>query len=104
MSIAQQIEQLVKAGIHCDEFYLENESHMHGGSATESHYKVIAVSDDFVGKRAVQRHQSVYKIVAELMNNPIHALALHLFSVEEWEVKADKQLLSPQCLGGSKGG
>lgn len=102
MSIAQQLEQLIKAGIDCKEFYLENESHMHSGPATESHFKVIAISDDFDGKRAVQRHQSVYKLVGELMNNPIHALALHLFTSQEWQVKEDKQLLSPKCLGGSK--
>jgi len=102
MSVAQQIEENVRQGINCAEFYLENESHMHSGTATESHFKLILVSDDFIGKRAVQRHQSIYALMASLMNNPIHALALHLFSVSEWAVKEDKQLLSPKCLGGSK--
>ncbi len=102
MSIAKKIEELVSQGLNCAEFYLENESQMHSGPATESHYKLIVVSDDFIDKRAVQRHQSVYKLVADLMNNPIHALALHLFTTTEWAVKADKQLLSPKCLGGSK--
>jgi len=102
MSIAAKIEELVKLGINAQEFYLENESHMHSGTATESHFKLIVVSDDFAGKRAVARHQSIYALVAILMNNPIHALALHLFTVQEWSVKEDKQLLSPKCLGGSK--
>lgn len=102
MSIEKKIENLVTNDLNCQEFYLENESHMHSGPATDSHFKLIAVSDDFSGKRAVQRHQSVYALVSELMNNPIHALALHLFTSEEWAVKEDKQLLSPKCLGGSK--
>ena len=102
MSIAEKIEELVKQGVSAQEFYLENESHMHSGDATESHFKLIVVSDDFAGKRAVQRHQSIYALVATLMNNPIHALALHLFTINEWSVKEDKQLLSPKCLGGSK--
>lgn len=102
MNVAQQIESLVKDTLECRELYLENESHMHSGPAQESHFKLIVVSDDFVTKRAVQRHQMVYGVVAELMNNPIHALALHLFTVDEWAVKEDKALLSPKCLGGSK--
>ena len=100
MSVASQLEQLVRQSINCIEFYLENESHMHSGPAAESHFKLILISDDFVTKRAVQRHQLLYKILAELMNNPIHALALHLFTLDEWAVKEDKQLLSPKCLGG----
>jgi len=102
MSIAEKIEELVKQGVNTQEFYLENESYMHSGDATESHFKLIVVSDDFAGKRAVQRHQSIYALVATLMNNPIHALALHLFTINEWSAKEDKQLLSPKCLGGSK--
>jgi BolA protein len=103
MSVATELEQLVTLAINCSELYLENESHMHSGPAAQSHFKLILVSDDFVGKRAVQRHQLLYKILAQLLNNPIHALALHLFTVQEWSVKEDKQLLSPKCLGGSKG-
>lgn len=102
MNIAQRIEELVKQSVNCSEYYLENESHMHSGDATDSHFKLILVSDDFSDKRAVQRHQSIYKALAELMNNPVHALALHLFTEQEWAVKEDKQLLSPKCLGGSK--
>lgn len=102
MNIAEQIELTVQQGMTCSEFYLENESHMHSGPATDSHFKLIVISDDFLTKRAVQRHQMLYKLLAELMNNPIHALALHLFSVEEWRNKEDKALLSPKCLGGSK--
>ena len=102
MSIATTIEALVKEGINTEEFYLENESQMHSGPATESHYKLILISDDFLNKRAVQRHQSIYALLASLMNNPIHALALHLFTIEEWAGKEAKQLLSPKCLGGSK--
>ena len=102
MSIADKIEEIITQGINCSEFYLENESHMHSGPAVDSHFKLIVISDDFVGKRAVQRHQSIYGLMSTLMNNPIHALAMHLFSKAEWREKEDKQLLSPKCLGGSK--
>lgn len=38
MSVAEQLENLVRQGIHVDRLQLENESHMHSGPATESHF------------------------------------------------------------------
>ncbi len=102
MSVAQQIEDLVRAGLDVEVFQLENESHMHSGPATESHYKLVLVSSGFEGKRLVQRHQLVYGLVAELMQNPIHALALHLHTPEEWVARNGEVPLSPTCKGGSK--
>ena len=59
MSVAERIEELVNAGMQVERFALENESHMHSGPATESHFKLVLVSPDFAGKRLVQRHQLV---------------------------------------------
>ena len=81
---------------------LENESHMHAGPATDSHYKVTLVSDTFEGKGLVARHQSVYGLLKEEMQGPVHALALHLFTPAEWE-NTQAVPESPQCMGGSKG-
>jgi BolA protein len=102
MNVAERIEQLVKAGMQVEWFALENESHMHSGPATESHFKLVLVSPDFAGKRLVQRHQLVYGLVAELMQNPIHALALHLHTPEEWQQRNGEVPESPNCMGGSK--
>jgi len=102
MSIAERIEELVKAGLQVERLELENESHMHSGPATESHFKLVVVSPDFAGKRPVQRHQQVYGLVAELMQNPVHALALHLHTPEEWQQRNGKVPASPNCMGGSK--
>lgn len=77
-----------------------NESHMHSVPPnSQTHFKVIVVSDAFVGKRAVQRHQMVYRILAEELQTGVHALALHTYSPEEWQGAAPD---SPNCLGGSK--
>jgi len=80
---------------------IENESHMHSGPATDSHFKVTLVSDAFTGVRTVARHQKVYGILAEELQGPVHALALHLYTPEEWN-KTTSVPDSPQCLGGSK--
>lgn len=103
MSIAEIIETKLTAGLSVSHINIENESHMHSGPATESHFKLTLVSDDFSGKRPVQRHQVIYGLLAEQMQNPIHALALHLFTQEEWSARGETVMPSPQCLGGSKG-
>ncbi|ASP39385.1 transcriptional regulator [Bacterioplanes sanyensis] len=79
-----------------------NESHMHSGPATESHFKLIIVSDEFAGKRSVARHQSIYRLLAEELEGPVHALSLHTYTPDEFDPQ--QVPLSPNCLGGSKAG
>ena len=80
-----------------------NESHMHSVPAgSESHFKVVLVSDSFAGKRLVQRHQLIYGVLAEQLAGPVHALALHTYTSEEWAEKNGNAPTSPNCLGGSK--
>ncbi len=77
-----------------------NESHMHNVPAgSESHFKVVLVSEAFAGLRQVPRHQKVYGLLADEMAGPVHALALHTYSPEEWPEQSVPE--SPNCLGGS---
>jgi len=78
-----------------------NESHMHSGPATESHYKVIAVSKTFEGKMLIARHRIMNAILADELQQ-IHALALHTMTPDEYQEKEGKVADSPQCEGGSK--
>ncbi len=80
---------------------LENESHMHGGDALESHFKMILITDDFVNLSKVKRHQAVYKVLKDIMPT-FHALALHVFTNKEWQ-DFNGNLTSPNCEGGGKG-
>lgn len=102
MSVAEQLENLVRQGIHVDRLQLDNESHMHSGPATESHFKLAVVSADFEGLAKVRRHQKIFGLVAPLMQNPIHALALHLYTPEEWKAQEGQIPESPNCRGGGK--
>lgn len=77
-----------------------NESHLHGTPTDDSHFKLIVVSEDFTGKRLLQRHRLVNKALATLLAGPIHALALHTYSPEEWQQVKDVPA-SPACRGGS---
>lgn len=80
-----------------------NESHMHSVPAnSETHFKLVMVSTSFSGQRKVARHQAVYAELTELLAGPIHALAMHLYDPQEWELRDAPAPQSPDCLGGSK--
>jgi BolA family transcriptional regulator, general stress-responsive regulator len=100
MSIQAQIENKLQA---LDPVYLavENESHMHHVPPnSETHFKVTLVSSRFEGLMPVKRHQQVYSILADEKAGPVHALALHLYTPEEWEVRGGSRPDSPNCRGG----
>lgn len=78
---------------------VEDESHMHS-RGLETHYKAVVVSAAFDGKRALQRHQAVYRALGPQMQQ-IHALALHTFTPREWAAEVQVPD-SPHCRGGSR--
>jgi len=79
-----------------------NESASHNvPEGSESHFKVVLVSQNFEGQSAVKRHQSVYAVLAAELQSGVHALALHTYLPVEWE-KRQSAPISPDCLGGSR--
>lgn len=85
--------------------YLEvvNESHMHNvPPGSESHFKVIVVSDFFETKNRVQRHQTMNTLLAEELAGPVHALSMQTRTKAEWEASGHAKIASPACHGGSK--
>ncbi len=50
----------------------------HAGAAPggNTHWKLTIVSELFAGKPTVARHRMVYQAPGDLMQNPIHALAV----------------------------
>lgn len=96
-----QIEQKLQANLACQHLVVTNESHMHS-AGTDSHFKVVIVSSDFEGKRLLQRHRAINKLLADELANHIHALALHTYTEHEWTELNGEAPLSPKCAGGSK--
>lgn len=103
MIIQQDIEQQLQAAFAPAHLRVENESHQHSVPAnSETHFKVELVTEQFDGMRKVARHQAVYRVLAEQLAGPVHALALHTYSPSEWDEVRGLSPDSPQCLGGSK--
>lgn len=103
MSIHQTIENKLQATFSPSVLQVENETHMHNVPPdSESHFKVVVVSEAFEGKSLVQRHRMVNQCLSDELQNHIHALAIHTFTASQWESKNAVDLQSPPCQGGGK--
>jgi BolA protein len=103
MVVQQEIEQRLQQHFSPGHLEVANESHMHSVPAnSETHFRVVIVSDAFDGKRKVARHQQVYAELAAQLEGPVHALALHTYTPQEWQQRQQQAPQSPDCLGGSK--
>lgn len=78
-----------------------NESYMHNvPKGSESHFKVLVVSDDFKGLQLIKRHRMVNSLVKESLQESFpHALSIEAKVPEEFQqdYKLDP---SPSCRGG----
>ena len=101
MSMQQQIQNKLAEAIACKHLNVVNESHMHS-RGEDSHFKVIVVSEQFSGKRLLQRHREVNEALKDELANHIHALAIHTFTPEEFSEQETEVADSPACMGGSK--
>lgn len=102
MNMQQTIIQKLENALSPEHLEVINESHMHNvPEGSESHFKVVIVSNDFRDKMLVARHRLVNKALEDEMKGGIHALALHTLTMEEWFDKG-KAPESPPCEGGGK--
>jgi BolA protein len=102
MRVQTKIEQLLTEALSPEFLQVDNESGQHNvAPGSESHFRVVIAADQFQGKRLIQRHQQVNRILADVLSQDIHALALHTYTDAEWQLKQDALPVSPDCLGGS---
>lgn len=101
MSVQSRMEGKLSTGLDVVHLEVINESRQHNvPPGSESHFKVVLVSDDFEGKSLLQRHRMVYELLAEEVQGPVHALALHTYTEADWRAQSGGGPASPKCLGG----
>lgn len=82
---------------------IQDESHQHNvAPGAQSHFKVTIVSEAFEGQRLIARHRQVNALLADALAGPVHALALHTYTPQEWTARGEQSFASPACRGGSK--
>jgi stress-induced morphogen len=96
--IAEKITKTLKP------IYLQvlNESHTHSvPKNSETHFKIICVSEEFEGKSIVENHRKMNHLLQEELSTGVHALSLVLRTPKQWET-SNAVPASPACRGGSK--
>lgn len=103
MSVQNQIEEALTKSLSPLHLEVINESGMHSvPPGSESHFKVIAVSDSFEQQSLVFRHRIINELLSEQLAGPVHALSLHTLTPDEWKKTGGAMIDSPLCRGGSK--
>ncbi len=79
---------------------IDNESPKHGlPLEAEKHFRVVAVSEFFIGLSRLERHRRVHEILSEELKDQIHALSVQAFTPEEWRAREGQTHASPNCRG-----
>jgi BolA protein len=102
-TIQETIQQKLQQAFAPTHLEVINESHMHNvPEGSESHFKVVVVSEAFAGEKLIARHRRVNQVLSEELAGGIHALALHTLTPEDWFNRGGAVADSPPCQGGSK--
>lgn len=94
---AESIKKKIMEAFHPVQFKLENESHLHSGPRTESHFKVFLVSESFVDVSRVDRQRMVNECLKQEFDEGLHALSMRLKTPEEDQKKGPTNFVSPDC-------
>ena len=79
-----------------------NESSKHNVPPdSESHFKVLVVSEMFESLSLIQRHRLVNSALKEELSGPIHALSIQAMTPSQW-LASPIVNNTPPCLGGGK--
>lgn len=69
------VKNYIAAGLDCSHLEVDGDG---------QHFNAVIVSDAFVGKRLIQRHQLVYAALGDRMREEIHALSMKTLTPEEF--------------------
>src|SRR3954462_14126116 len=99
MDRAERIRSTLTAALAPSQLDVENESRMHNVPAgSETHFKVVVVSDAFEGLGLVDRHRRVNAALADELKSGLHALTIRALTPAQWNEQGAAGFQSPQCL------
>lgn len=110
MSIENSLLKKVEENFKVFHMALENESHMHSAGlpethfsrgTRETHFKLLLVSDDFLGASRIERQQKINALVEAERKLGLHALTMRLMTVKEFNEKGADDFISPFCASKS---
>ena len=101
MSVEATIESKLIEELSPARLRIDNDSKRHAGPATDSHFRLIIVSDAFEGNNRVGRQRMVYACLADELAGPVHALQMKCLTPAEYDAAdGEVTLKAPPCGGG----
>lgn len=70
------VAELIRAGLPGAEVLVQSQD--------GTHFAARVVAREFAGKRALARHQLVYRALGDRVGREIHALSIEALTPEEW--------------------
>jgi BolA protein len=88
MSVAERIRSKLTAGLNPLRLAVHDESHRHAGHVGarpegETHFRLEIVAAAFEGESRIARQRRVYRLLAEELAGPVHALSLTTLTPDE---------------------
>jgi acid stress-induced BolA-like protein IbaG/YrbA len=73
---ADEVTRLIEAGL--------SGARVRVSTDDDTHFGAVVISEQFAGRRPLQRHQQVYATLGARMGREIHALSIQAYTPEEW--------------------
>lgn len=98
-----KIQEKLTAALNPLHLDVENESYKHNvPKGSQTHFKVVIVSDAFEGLSLVDRHRRVNEALRDELKKGLHALSIKALTPAQWQEQQGQSFQTPPCLGGSK--
>ncbi|XP_045129028.1 bolA-like protein 1 isoform X2 [Portunus trituberculatus] len=99
------VESLIKnklnEALHPSHMEIVNESFMHNvPPGSETHFKILVVSEAFDGLPLIKRHRLVNTTLDEELKTGVHALSIVAKTPAQWSENPQQMESSPACRGG----
>ncbi|XP_052070579.1 DNA-binding transcriptional regulator BolA-like [Mytilus californianus] len=100
--VESSITKKLTEGLRPQHLEVINESYMHNvPKGSESHFKVVVISDMFEGQPLIKRHRMINENLADELQGSVHALSITAKTPKQWEDSGQVVGKSPPCQGGS---
>uniref|UniRef100_V9LGX4 BolA-like protein 1 n=1 Tax=Callorhinchus milii TaxID=7868 RepID=V9LGX4_CALMI len=100
--VERTVREKLEQALQPSHMEVTNESSGHAvPPGSETHFKVVVVSQAFEGLSAIQRHRLVNGALSEELAGTVHALSIHAKTPGQWAERPRVEP-SPPCAGGSK--
>lgn len=99
--VESSIRKKLESTLEPSYYNVVNESYMHNvPKGSETHFKVVVVSEKFDKQPLVERHRMINKLLQVELRGGVHALSIVAKTPKQWEESDKGVIASPACKGG----